>query len=179
MKELSEKLRYKGNFLCYTQLMKSRKFKLILLFLFTMAFLAAQMHGPRALPHGRGMGMNPGRRPIFPENISLIGVKVEDSGKDLTLSLYFNGPVDGNSFNGPDIFIKDNPLSEETEFLFNKNRHMARFSIPPQEGEFSLRLTKISSFDRKPLPPVELKNLEANTFLKYSREEQSWEKSSL
>ncbi|MCR4822468.1 MAG: hypothetical protein K5873_06300 [Treponema sp.] len=160
--------------------MKGKKSLFILIFLLISAFTFAQPFMHRCPPQrGRGMGENQER--FFPrsENFSLIGVKCEDSGKDFTISLYFNGPVDANSLANESIFIQDLPLPEESEFLFNKNRFMARFTIPRQEGEFSIRLMNISSFNRNPMPTIELKNLEANTFLKFSREEHKWEKSSL
>lgn len=135
----------------------------------------AMMHPQRNMQFSVGNGQ---RIPMHP-NFALIGIKSELNGDLLTFSLYFNDVVDTNSFRSDCVFIGGLPLAHHTEFFFNKNRHMARFSVPKAGDVFSLSVRGMHSFDGRAMKPVELSDFEINTFFKYSREKHEWQKSSL
>ena len=121
------------------------------------------------------------KMPPRSENFSVIGLKIDESDDFFTISLYFNDAVNANSIKAEHIFINNLPISPETEFLFNKNRHMSRFTVSKKEtlSDFSIRITNLCSFDGKIMNPIELNNLETKTFYKFSREKHEWQKSSL
>lgn len=153
---------------------------MILNFLFSPLLLSGQMMPPPyQMHHSENMHFN-GRRMQRQNMIfALIGLKIEDKGLFCTLSLYFNAPVDSNSLEPDFIFIDGQPLPGETEFLFNKNRHMVRFDLKKREKPFTLKITKIASFDRRIMADTEFQELQPSSILKYSREERKWQKSSL
>lgn len=165
--------------------MRKKIFLLIQIFLFfglTFPFkIAAQDFQHEAMehknfppPHGP-MNYNGRKMPPHKGFFSAIGVKVDEKAGFLVLSVYFNDVIDTNSINPWQIFIDEAPLPPETEFLFNKNRHMMRFEITGREN-FTLKITGAKSFDGKMMRPTEIKNLSANTFVKYGRTEQKWQK---
>ncbi|MBQ9280759.1 MAG: hypothetical protein IJ207_00985 [Treponema sp.] len=163
--------------------MKKRILLFMVIFLFSAEFysLHAQSRARR-----QAMLENEGERnPIVPkvplkaEIFSIIGLKIEEAGDFFTISIYFNAAVDTNSLRAEHIFINERRLPSETEFLFNKNRHMARFTMPKTEGEFFIRITNLRSSGGKIMNPTEIKNLEPNSFYKYSRGKNKWQKSSL
>ena len=110
---------------------------------------------------------------------SVIGIKIEESGgEQLQLTLYFNGAVDTNSIRPDRILINGSRLPDETEFSFNKNRRMTRFLVSRPDAPFSIRITNLSSFDKKTINPVRLQDLAAGDFFKYSWGRRTWQKSS-
>ncbi len=128
------------------------------------------------------------------EKLSVIGVKVFDMGNFLSLSVIFNAPLDSKSIQSRGFLINERPLPPDTEFLFNKPRNMIRFEVDKafweygqgfvgsgftenQSESFSLKVLFARSFDGKMIQPVEIQNLEPNSFYKYSRKEQKWQKS--
>ena len=174
----------KERFAWYTSPMKKTILFFMLMFLFFGEFfpVSAQPRPRRPMMQGapdRGMNFNGRKLPNRNENFSVIGLKIEESGEFLKISIFFNEPVDSNSVEARHIFIDEKPLPPQTEFLFSKNRHMTRFTVPKQTDDFSLKITDLRSFDGKLINPTEIKNLEANSFCKYSRETCAWQKSSL
>ena len=151
----------------------------IFIFLFAGFFLSAQTIPPRRppLPNGERVNMNGRRMQKRTERFSLIGVKTEDSGDFLTVSFFFNEPVDANSVRTDAIFINDDHLPNETDFIFSKTRRMVRFSLAKQSEPFLLRVTDVRSYDGRLLDATEIPNLEADSFFKCSRKEQTWKKS--
>lgn len=188
MKEFSEKrlleFIYKKGLRVILYLMKKTILFFMQIFLIFSAgtfFLNAQpmmqpRHHPPAPP---GMNFNGHRMPPRSENFSVIGLKIEERGELFTLSIFFNAPLDSNSVEAKNILINGNPLHEGTEFLFNRSRHMTRFSIPKMPEDFSLTLMNLRSFDGKIMNSTEISSLEANSFCKFSREAHTWQKSSL
>lgn len=116
-------------------------------------------------------------------NFSVIGIKIEESEELIVFSLYFNESIDTNSILGKNILINDRPLPQETEFLFNKVRRMLQFSMEKsalnagEKAPLDLKIIYAKSFFGKILKASEIKNLETNSFFKYSRGTGTWQKS--
>ena len=137
-----------------------------------------QQFEPHHFPNGE---MNYGGRKMkrrqFP--FFVIGIKNEKAGDDFSFSVYFNDMIDTNSVLAQNIFVNEKPLLPNTEFLFNKNRRMLRFSIKKDFAgteRFSLRIKDIRSFDGRIIFPAELPQIEADSFFKYIPTENAWQK---
>ncbi|WP_407425887.1 hypothetical protein [Treponema sp.] len=136
---------------------------------------------PRRFPPDRpgrqeSMNYNGRKMPRQGGNFAVIGVKVDEAGDYFILSVFFNDAVDTNSIHSQRIFINDEPLPFQTEFLFNKTRHMTQFFIKKCPENFSIKITDVFSFDRRPLKTTEIQNLESKSFFKYSPVEKKWQK---
>ena len=153
-------------------------FMQIFLLFVAVAFPLSAQTRPRP-PFMPGMNFNGRKMPPRSENFSVIGLKVKDTDYFLTISIFFNDAVDSNSVKAKHIMINGMPVREETEFLFSRNRHMVRFSIPMMREPFSLTLTNIHSFDGRIINPTEIPGLEPNSFCKFSRQERTWQRFSL
>ena len=119
---------------------------------------------------------------------AVIGVKVEEFGDELAVSVYFSDALDTNSVNAKKILVNGANLPQDSEFLFNKNRRMLRLQIEKSlagEKPFSLTISSLKSFDGRKLITFEEDNLEAGAFPKYpikagdGRKEQKCQESSL
>ncbi len=148
----------------------------ILIFLFfAMLSVSAQseVHLPPIRPSARnGDMLNYNGRHMQRRNgiFVVIGVKVEEFGDKMAVSVYFNDAIDTISVSGEKILVNEVPLPPDTEFLFNKNRRMMRFQIEKSTTEakpFSLKINSLKSFDGRKLIPYEENNLEAGSFPKY------------
>lgn len=134
-------------------------------------------------PPRNRMNFNGRRMSRHEGNFSMIGVRLEEFGGQIVFSAYFNEPIDTNSIHHKNILLNEIPLSKETEIFFNKARRMLRFTV--QESEFStadgvpssLKIMHVKSFSGKSMKPTEIKNLETNSFFKYSPEAGTWQKS--
>ncbi len=152
----------------------------VLISLFFSAGIFPLCAQPRPRPPAPpGMNFNGHRMPPRSEFFSVIGLKIEESGDFLIISIFFNDSVDSNSVGPEHIFINDEPLPPQTEFLFNRSRNMTRFSVPRMDESFSLMFVELRSFDGKIMNPTKISGLEANSFRKFSWEERTWQKSSL
>ena len=154
--------------------MKKKTLLFMTIFLFFCGLLSVN-----AQPHPRRPKPLPRKMTPQNEDFSVIGAKIEESDKFLTISIFFNAAVDSSSVNSRNILINKTELPAKTEFLFNKNRHMVRFQVSKIRGEFSCTIANLSSFDERIIKTTELNGLEANSFYKFSRESHTWQKSSL
>ncbi len=125
-------------------------------------------------PHPNPMHFNGKRMMKSPKPFSLIGLKADTKDEQIAVMLFFNEPVDSGSIHSDSIFIDDIPLSPQTVFHFNKNRHIIVFFIENKNESFSLKIDKVISFDGKPLRPVKIDNIEPEKFIKYSQKEKTW-----
>ena len=146
---------------------------------------------PQRLPPKRNTMNFNGRKMQRHEGLfSVIGVKTEDFGELLSISIFFNAPVDSNSIHPQGFLISGKPLPPDTEFLFNKPRNKIRFEVKKsllfldsegtendstQKKSFSLKILFAVSFDGKMIQQTEIPNLEANTFYKFHKGEQKWQ----
>lgn len=104
----------------------------------------------------------------------MIGVKVDEEGDFVTLSVFFNCPLDTDSIEERYIFVNGRSLPPFTEFLFNKNRSMMRFSVRndfiSNKEDFSLKITEARSFGGRKIADFEAENLKSGDFVKIHRE---------
>ena len=150
---------------------KQKLFFMVLLL--PMVLLAAEESGT----------VNYSGRRISPEAgvFTVIGVKIEaDEGDFLLVSVYFTDMVDARSVQNRRIFVDEKSLPPVTQFRFSKNRRGCQFKIKrPDSASFSLRFVQFQSYNGRSMNPIELHGLEENSFLKFSREARTWQKSSL
>ena len=131
---------------------------------------------PQRPAPNRTMNFNGRKMPRREGNFSAIGIKVDETEDFFTVSIFFNDALDSNSVEAHHIFINETPLPPKTEFLFNKNRHMLRFTTQKADGNFTLKLSEIRSCDGKEMRPTEVSGLEGKSFFKFSPKEQKWQK---
>ena len=124
------------------------------------------------------------------EHFMAVGVKVEGTKEGtLSVSVYFNDAVRPESVRGNRVRINGKPLPEKMPFLFNKSRRMIRFSLKNPRGReggedmknnaFSLFISDFRSVGDRMLKPLELTDIRAGDFYKFSRSRLSWQKFSL
>ena len=113
-------------------------------------------------------------------SFAAIGLSVAQGEKDFfTLTLYFNGPLDGGALTGRQLLVNDRPLPPVTAFRFSRNRHLVRFNIKALDQPFTLRLRQVRAADGSLVDAVLWEGLEPGIFLKFSREAGQWQKSLL
>lgn len=184
--------------MCYNFVMKQRFLILTAIFLiFTLFFplsaeeeqhseseisLSRPPFRPPRMPRERFMNYNGRKIPRSSEEFSVIGIKTSEVLDHIVLSVYFNAPVDTNSVLPDNIFVNEKKISPFTEFLFNKNHKMLRFTIKKellemQKDNFSLKILNLRSFDGRPMKILQLPELKTEEFYKKSESEESCQKS--
>lgn len=141
---------------------------------------------PKNAPKSENVNFNGRKMPRKNTPFFAIGVKVQDGAPDtISISVYFSDALDAHSVVSHHISIDGKQIPDTTEFLFNKTRHMVRFEIKKADFSldtqktFSLTLTGARSFDGRTTKSIELSALEKDTFSKYDKETDEWQKSSL
>lgn len=120
--------------------------------------------------------------PIFsqtsPSAFSVIGVKsqISQSNKELlVITVYLNESIDTESVAEKNIFINDTPLSS-AKILFSKRGRSFSFLIHNSKKDFTIRLGSIKNSEGQQTKPIQLHEFSENTFWKFSREANKWQK---
>ena len=137
---------------------------------------------PPRHPGNRFMNYNGRKMLQGTGEFSVTGVKSSDLHDFIVLSVYFSDPVDTNSVFASNIFVNEKQIPMFTEFLFNKNHRMLRFSIRKEmigleNDSFSLKIIDLRSFDGRPMTIFELPTLKTEEFFKKSESEETCLKS--
>ena len=155
--------------------MKKKRAVILLIFSYLLPLFALPpkpMQLDKEIMHLNGRKLR--RRDDF---FRVVGIKAEDSEKNLTISIFFSDPIDTSTVSCKKILIQEKFLPPDTEFLFSKKRQMLRFTLgkdffsPPLQSEsypFSLKIFGLRAFDSRSLHNFETKSLKSGSFLKLS-----------
>ena len=75
-------------------------------------------------------------------------IKCQQSDSDsVILEILFNQSINPITVKNKNIFINDEPLSEEIKIVFNKKGDTIKLQLPMNEKAFRLKLTRVRSYD--------------------------------
>ena len=158
---------------CYNFSMMKKQALFLLIFSYLIPLFALPTKSPH--PDSEIMHLNGKKLRRRDDFFRVVGIKVDDAGKKLTISIFFSDPIDTNTVACKKILVQEKFLPSDTRFLFSKNRQMLRFSLdkiffhPTLQKEndlFSLKIFGLRAFDLRPLHNFETKSLKPGSFLK-------------
>lgn len=119
------------------------------------------------------------RQHLSENKFSVIGVKAQTAQSNssyLEVTVFFNDDLEASSVTRKNIFLNNKCLSSSAKILFSKRKRSFTFIIKNTGESFELRFENIKASRGQIISPIRIEDISENSFWKFSREENRWQK---